>query len=45
MLRSFLCFVPEHHICNALGSLGFIFYDDMAVKTFGGSHVGVSELL
>ena len=41
----FLCLFPEQHIRNTLSCLGFVLFDDMAVKVFRGIHAGVAQLL
>ena len=35
----------EHNVSNTFCRLGLILFDDVAVKTFGGRHIGVSQLL
>ena len=43
--RAFLCLLPEKHVCDALGSSGFIFLDDVGIEVLRGVYAGVAQLL
>ena len=43
--RAFLCLLPEEHVCDALGSSGFIFLDDVGIEVLRGVYAGVAQLL
>ena len=43
--RAFLCLLPEEHVCDALGSSGFIFLDDVGIEVLRGVYAGMAQLL
>ena len=43
--RSFLCLFPEQNFGDTLGSLGFVFFDDVGIEALCGVHAGVAQLL
>lgn len=41
----FLCLLPEEHVCDAPGSSGFIFLDDVGIEVLRGVYAGMAQLL